>query len=569
MNYAQDVVSGKIPANEYRIKGCERFLSDLKNPAYDFQPRDAEFCIGIIEKTLCHQQGERQDGMPLRGTPFYLLPFHKFIIYNLLGFKMAGTKINRFHEALIFIPRKNIKTSFAAALAYALGLLYRMSGSKIYVVAAALKQTLETFDFLKYNIENMGEDQASGGPFRIIDNNNEHSISAELGGGLFDLTALAANPDAQDSFNCNVAIADEIHAFKKPKQYNLFKEAMKAYTNKLMIGISTAGDDPNSFLAQRVRYCKRVLDGEISDEQYFIFLCEADPIPGENGKKFIDYTNPKTHEMANPAYGASIRPEEMQNDAFQAQNDPQQRKDFFAKSLNVFTSAMETYFDMAEVEASDSKYHWTLEELAKLPITWYGGADLSKLYDLTGTSLHGRYQDVDICITHGFIPVVQAHLKAEEDNIPFFWWEEMGWLTLCNHEVIEYEDVVKWFLSMKQMGFKIKWVGYDKRYAREFVLKMKKAGFKMRDQSQRYVEKTEAFREIEKQIKRGRFSYLGNMAYAYCIGNVKAIEDSDDFVRFEKIQPNQRIDLFDADVIATKQMLIDMEKSQKASDWLQ
>lgn len=569
MNYAKDVVSGKIPANQYRIKGCERFLSDLKNPAYDFQPRDAEFCIGIIEKTLCHQQGERQDGMPLRGTPFYLLPFHKFIIYNLLGFKMAGTKINRFHEALIFIPRKNIKTSFAASLAYALGLLYRMSGSKIYVVAAALKQTLETFDFLKYNIENMGEDQASGGPFRIIDNNNEHSISAELGGGLFDLTALAANPDAQDSFNCNVAIADEIHAFKKPKQYNLFKEAMKAYTNKLMIGISTAGDDPNSFLAQRVRYCKRVLDGEISDEQYFIFICEADPMPGENGKKFIDYTNPKTHEMANPAYGASIRPEEMQNDAFQAQNDPQQRKDFFAKSLNVFTSAMETYFDMAEVEASDNKYHWTLEELAKLPITWYGGADLSKLYDLTGTSLHGRYQDVDICITHGFIPVVQAHLKAEEDNIPFFWWEEMGWLTLCNHEVIEYEDVVKWFLSMKQMGFKIKWVGYDKRYAREFVLKMKKAGFKMRDQSQRYVEKTEAFREIEKQIKRGRFSYLGNMAYAYCIGNVKAVEDSDDFVRFEKIQPNQRIDLFDADVIATKQMLIDMEKSQKASDWLQ
>lgn len=569
MNYAQNVVSGKIPANQYRIKGCERFLLDLKNPAYDFQPRDAEFCIGIIEKTLCHQQGERQDGIPLRGTPFYLLPFHKFIIYNLLGFKMAGTKINRFHEALIFIPRKNIKTSFAASLAYALGLLYRMSGSKIYVVAAALKQTLETFDFLKYNIENMGEDQASGGPFRIIDNNNEHSISAELGGGLFDLTALAANPDAQDSFNCNVAIADEIHAFKKPKQYNLFKEAMKAYTNKLMIGISTAGDDPNSFLAQRVRYCKRVLDGEISDEQYFIFICEADPIPGENGKKFIDYTNPKTHEMANPAYGASIRPEEMQNDAFQAQNDPQQRKDFFAKSLNVFTSTMETYFDMAEVEASDSKYHWTMEELAKLPITWYGGADLSKLYDLTGTSLHGRYQDVDICITHGFIPVVQAHLKAEEDNIPFFWWEEMGWLTLCNHEVIEYEDVVKWFLSMKKMGFKIKWVGYDKRYAREFVLKMKKAGFKMRDQSQRYVEKTEAFREIEKQIKRGRFSYLGNMAYAYCIGNVKAIEDSDDFVRFEKIQPNQRIDLFDADVIATKQMLIDMEKSQKASDWLQ
>lgn len=568
ITYAEGIVSGRILANAYRVKGCQRFLDDLKNPAYDFRPRDAEFCIGIIEKTICHQQGEWMDGKPLRGSPFLLTDFHKFIIYNLLGFKLAGTDINRFHEALIFIPRKNIKTSFAAALAYALGLLYRRSGSKIYVVAAAQNQTMETFQFLKYNIVRLGEDRERGGPFRIIDNNNEHSISAEMGGGLFSLKALAANPDAQDSFNCNIAIADEIHAFKKPKQYNLFKEAMKAYTNKLMIGISTAGDDPNSFLAQRVKYCKRVLDGEVRDEQYFIFICEADPVETENGKEWIDYTSQRTHEMANPAYGISIRPEEILNDAVQAQNDPQQRKDFLAKSLNVFTSAVETYFDMAEVTASDGAYSWTLEEMAKLPVTWYGGADLSKLYDLTGTALHGRYQGVDISISHGFMPVAQAHIKADEDNIPFFWWQEQGWLTLCNDEVIRYDDVVQWFVKMRTAGFKIRWVGYDKRYSREFVMKMKKAGFKMRDQSQRYVEKTEAFREIEKQIKQRKFYYLGNKAFEYCIGNVKAVEDSDDFVRFEKVQPTLRIDLFDADVIAAKQMLIDMEKSQKASDWL-
>ena len=161
-----------------------------------------------------------------------------------------------------------------------------------------------------------------------------------------------------------------------------------------------------------------------------------------------------------------------------------------------------------------------------------------------------------------------AHLKAEEDNIPFFWWKDEGWLTMCNSDVIEYEDVVRWFLDMKKLGFNPKWIGYDRRYAREFVMKMKKAGFKMRDQSQRYVEKTEAFREIEKKIKLQRFYYLGSKAFEYCIGNVKAIEDSDDFVRFEKVQPTLRIDLFDADVIATKQMLIDLEKSQRAREWL-
>lgn len=166
------------------------------------------------------------------------------------------------------------------------------------------------------------------------------------------------------------------------------------------------------------------------------------------------------------------------------------------------------------------------------------------------------------------MPAAAAHIKADQDNIPFLWWKEEGWLTLCNSDVIQYEEVVKWFLDMKKMGFSPKWVGYDRRYANTFTLQMKKAGFKMRDQSQRYVEKTEAFREIEKQIKLQKYYYVHNRAHEYCIGNVKAIEDSDDFVKFEKVQPHLRIDLFDADVIATKQMLIDAENRATAAKWL-
>ncbi len=155
LQYAKDIVSGRKIANKYRIKGCQRFLNDLENTEYDFRPKNAEFVIGIIEKTICHQQGEKLDGTPLRGTPFLLEPFHKFIVYNLVGFYHKGTDILRFNEALIYKPRKNIKTTFAGALAYALGLLYRKSGSKIYIVAAALAQSLESFNFIKYNIINI------------------------------------------------------------------------------------------------------------------------------------------------------------------------------------------------------------------------------------------------------------------------------------------------------------------------------------------------------------------------------------------------------------------------------
>lgn len=558
LNYVDSIVSGEKIACKYLVKACRRFIDDLKNPDYDFRPETAELVIALIEGTNCHRQGERMDGTSLLGTPFLLEPFHKFIVYNLMGFYLANTKITRFHEAFIFIPRKNIKTTFAGALARALGIVYRRSGAKVYIVAADLKQAMESFRFIKWNVEQEGEDNV-----RILDNNNEHLIEQEFEDGSFSVQALAANPDAQDSFNCNIAIADEIHAFKKPKQYNLFKQAMKAYTNKLMIGITTAGDNMNSFCYRRLQYCRKILDRTAKDEQYFVFICEADP--DENGN--IDYTNPKIHEMANPAYGVSIRPEEILNDSLQAMNDPQERKDFFAKSLNVYTAALTAYFNIDEFRKSNNKYKWKLDELAKLPVKWYGGTDLSKLHDLTAAALVGLYEDILIIIPHCWFPVVAAAKKADEDNIPLFGWKDDGWLDMSNAATVNHAEVVNWYLAKKKTGFRIKQVGHDRKFCREYFLLMKKKGFKVIDQPQYFYKKSEGFRYIEKKAKDGKLYYLGAEPFEYCVQNVKAIEKTDDMVQYEKVGEHDRIDVFDAAVFAVVRMLEDMDSSGDLTDW--
>lgn len=583
MGYVNGILDGSIIANEDRVLAAKRFKHWLDHPEiYELRPYDADFCIGIIESSFKHRQGEDLEGRPLRGKPFILEPWQKFVVYGLLAFVHPGTTERIVKEALIFLPRKNGKTLLVAALAWALAILERKSGATVYVVGAALAQSMESFASWQFNLERImypSRKDAQADGWRVLDNNMEHSIAHDnLGGGSIKLKALASNPDAQDSFNCNVVIADEIHAYKNPKQYNILKEATKAYTNKLVIGITTAGDDGTSFCAQRLEYCRKILNGTIQEDRYFVFICCADKDP-ETGE--YDYTNPITLEKANPNYGITIRPADILADALQAMNDPQQRKDFMAKSLNIFTSAINSYFDVEEFRRSDEAAGkelgidpaWPLDKkldfLARLKIQWYGGTDLSKLHDLTAADLHGQYNGIDIVIPHCWFPIVAAHEKADKDNIPLFGWRDDGWLDMCNTPTNNHVAVVNWYKDMRARGFKISQVGHDRKFCREYFTAMKLAGFKIVDQPQLYWKKSEGFRHIEVQAKNKKLYYLGAEPYEYCIQNVSAVEKVDDMIQYDKVQPNHRIDVFDADVFATVRMLEASEKSENAKRWLE
>ena len=118
------------------------------------------------------------------------------------------------------------------------------------------------------------------------------------------------------------------------------------------------------------------------------------------------------------------------------------------------------------------------------------------------------------------------------------------------------------------MGFKIRQVGHDRKFAgEEYFPLMKGAGFNIIDQPQYYYLKSQGFRHIEKAAKDGTLYYLHSTAYEYCVSNVAAVEKTDDAVQYEKVEQTQRIDLFDASVFACIRSIADGEKSKAAKSW--
>lgn len=582
LRYARETAADDGVEELQRI-GAQRFLDDLKSGRWDFRPALPEFCIEIMTGLFSFSQGERMDGTPLRGEPMELMPWHLFCTYNICGFYQPGTQIRRFTEADIFAPRKTVKTTWAEGLQTAMALWYRKSGVKAKTVAGSLKQGMEGFDWLTYNFKRLGliEPNNPAGKLRMMDSSLGHRIEGEIWNGYINLETLAFKPELFDSFNAAFIHLDELELYKNDIPYTRLRDSTKAFTNKLILCTFTAGDNGLGFAAQKRDYMEKILRGTVTGvdaDRTFVFLAQAPEQPDGT----VDFMSPAVHRAANPAYGITIRPDDMIAAAEQAQAQPRLRKEFLTRSLNRFVSSFRAWFDVEEFRRSDRHYNFSPEQLAKLVPNWYGGADLSKLHDLTAACIAGEIpaerakapgwvppEDVLVLIPHCWFPLTAATEKADQDQIPLFGWEEDGWLDMPNTPSMDPTEPVKQFLKWKSQGFRIRRVGHDRKFARPYFTAMKKAGFRIQDQPQLYIQKSEGFRYIEHKAKIGCLYYLHAEPYEYCVQNVRATEKVDDAVQYEKISDNQRIDVFDASVFATVRLLIDTDRASRNEGWFE
>lgn len=490
--YAKQVVAGKIIANKYVIKECERHLKYLKGyEKWIFDEELAHRPIRFIEKFCKPSKGANNQ--------LILQPWQHFIIGSLFGWVHKETKLRRFKEALVFVGRKNGKTTTISGLAN-----YGVSqdgenGAEIHMLANTMKQARLLFDESKAMIK--------ASP---VLKKNFRSLRDAI---HYDRTISKIEPQASDSekldgLNTHIGIFDEIHEFKDYKLISVIKNSRAARLQPLLIYITTAGFQLNGPLVDMVEAGKDTLNGIIEDERTFYYLASLDDED--------DINDSENWIKANPNIGVSIDIEVMKEEWIKAKRIPAERGDFITKRFNIFANNDEMSF-IDHTTLSKNNEVIAFDELENHLCTV--GYDLSETEDFTSACATFALENGKIAVlSHSWIPKHKVDLSNEK--IPYREWEEAGYLTIQDKPYIDYTDVYDWILKVNE-HHPVEKITYDRANAFRLNQELKNYGFVTEETRQGALTLSPALKSLKELFLDGKVIYNNNPLFKWYVNNVK------------------------------------------------
>lgn len=516
--YARDAVSGTVPACTWIQRACQRQIDDLKRGKawrYRFDRDKANRICGFIEE-LPHIKGQ------WNSTNIKLEPWQCFILTTLFGWVDRETDARRFRKALIVIPRKNAKSTIAAAIGLYLLVMDGEPGAEVFSAATTRDQAKIVWDIAKTMAQRTKPfcDRYGVSPLA-------HSIAIEDKAAFFK--PLSRDADTLEGLNPHGAVIDELHAHKTREVFDVLDEATGARRQPLIFIISTEGDNPTGVFAEQVSYGQQVLDKTHEDESYFAAFFTID--------KEDDWTQPASWRKANPNLGVSVFEEDLRIRCDQARKNPASQSSFLTKRLNVRVGAGQAYFNMLAWNAC--------ADPALKVEDFYGercivGLDLASKSDMAAKIQLFERDDKQYLFAKFYLPT--DAIDRGNPNYDFYrGWAEKGLLTLTEGNVIDFEFIEKDLIYDAQ-NFSVHQVGFDPYQATQISTRMTAEGLPMTQVPQNVRQLSEPMKQIAALIAQGRLRHDGNPVMTWMMGNVVAKVDANENVFPRKPRPEAKID---------------------------
>ena len=505
MNYIEqywnEIESGNIVVCKRVRKQYERLMEDLSNnEVYVFDEAKANKPINFIEKFCKHSKGE------WAGKPVILELFQKAFISALYGFVDKTTGFRRDRETMLYLARKNGKSTLAAGLAAYSLIADGEGGAEIYCLASKRDQAKIIFDET-YNIIQQSPMLSKHVKKRKSDLYFPLTMSKMM--------PLAKNSNTLDGVNGSTIFIDELHSIQDRNLYEVMKQSQSARQQPLFIMITTAGTVREAIFDDMYSYACKIVDGTFKDDTFLPMLYELD------SKE--EWKDESCYMKANPALGTIKKIDDLRTKVERAKNNPNELTGLLTKDFNIRSVIKGAWltFDIINNEET-----FDIEKFRGCYAI--GGADLSVTSDLSCATLLMIDKETEKRHIHQmyWLPKDSFEERVQVDKIPYDKWYEQGLLRLCNGNTISYGDITAWFLEMyNDKGIVPAWIYYDSYSAKYWVEEMEMHGFKMVRCIQGAKTLSLPMQMMGAELEAKKINYNNNPILKWCLTNTGAETD--------------------------------------------
>lgn len=495
-----------------------------------------------FSRKLRHVKGSKFAGRPLELDLWQVV----YVAAPLFGWRRAdGTRLYR--TLYLEVPRKNGKTTLAAALALFLLTADREPGAEVYAAAAAKDQARLCFDPAARMAEKAPALTGAKDPrLRVLAN----TITYERTGSFFRV--ISAEADLQHGLNVHGGVVDELHVHKSRDLLDVIETGTGSRDNPLIVIITTAGvDDPGSIYTERRDLAEKVGKGELEDPELLgvIFTIDEGDDPFEEA----------TWRKANPGYGRSLQPAYIARMARAAKNTPAALNTFLRLHLNVKTGQVTRWVPLEKWDRSGARWIRPHEDdLAGR--TAYAGLDLASSTDLAAAALViPRWEpdpddpDVDVevldVIVRAWTPADTLSERARRDRAPYEEWVKKGYLLTSPGEVIDYDEIELELFDLADT-FEIERLNFDRWGSKQLVGHLRDGGLDVVEMGQGFASFSAPMKETERLILEGRISHGENPLLRWAVGALSVKQDAAGNIKPDRDKSTGRIDPFVALVMA-------------------
>jgi len=489
--------------------------------------RDGDIDWEIVERVRNFIGQLRHSLGACAGKPFTLAPWQLWIVAELFG-RLDSQGLRQYRRAFISVPRKNGKTTFAAALALYLLLGDGEPGPEIISVAVAREQAYR----LVAEVKRMVDAWPRGKRVVKIRHN-----SVLCPGNNGSLSTASADCKVAWGRNPSAAVVDELHAYSTRDLWDATITATAARQQPLVICTSTVGEDRSTLYTELRSYGESLLRGEEIDPSWLIYISGADPED--------DPGDPVTWAKANPNLGISVSKKDMEVQWHEAKS-PAAQAAFRRFRLND---------PLVQSEGWITKDVWEKTTVPILPdLTGREctiGLDLSSTTDLTAAVLAFPNPDGSVWVLPQAWCTAESLQRGKRSSL-YRQWHAQHAITVCPGKIIDYLAIREWLRAAKER-YRIKRIFCDPFNARHLLSELSLDGFSpdILVEHPQFASHVDApIRETTRLIYAGKLYHPIHPPLTACVMNAQVKVDSAGRQRFDRRYTTGPIDLAVAMIMA-------------------